>query len=66
MFLNIKKISLDGYDFALKLLKKEFICVCPGNSFGPSGKSYVRINLGGNEKELYRGCEKIVKFAANF
>ena len=66
MFLNIKKISLDGYDFAIKLLKKEFICVCPGNSFGPSGKSYVRINLGGNERELYRGCEKIVKFVANF
>ena len=66
MFLNIKKISPDGYNFAIQLLKKEFICVCPGNSFGPSSKSYVRINLGGNEKELYKGCEKIVKFATNF
>ena len=66
IFLNIEKISNDSNQFSLNLLNKCGVCVCPGNAFGPNGKKYIRINLGGNEKDLYIGCHKIINFIEKF
>jgi aspartate/methionine/tyrosine aminotransferase len=63
IFINISKLGLDGNEFSKKLLDKKHVCVCPGLNFGPSGVNYVRINLAGDEKELYRGCKSIVDLA---
>ena len=62
IFINIEKISNDSNRFAMRLLNKTGVCVCPGDSFGPSGKKYIRINLGGNENDLYKGCRKIINY----
>ena len=61
-FLNISKSNLDGDSFANQLLSKYGVCVCPGSGFGPSGKDYVRICISGDEKALYEGCKRIVRF----
>lgn len=61
-YLNISKTNLDGDNFSKKLLDSTGVCVCPGKYFGPSGKSYVRICISGNEKKLYLGAKKLVNF----
>ena len=52
----------DSNKFAYKFLNEYNVCVCPGYAFGPKSKKYIRINLGGNEKDLYKGCRKLLNF----
>ena len=61
-FFNISKSKLDGESFAKQFLSNYDVCVCPGSGFGPSGKDYVRICISGDEKFLYEGCNRIVRF----
>ena len=61
-FLNISKSKLDGDSFANQLLSKYGVCVCPGSGFGPSGKDFVRICISVDEKTVYEGCKRIVRF----
>ena len=63
IFIDISKTGLDGNKFSKILLHEKSTCVCPGLNFGPSGKNYIRINLAGDEKELYKGCKSIVALA---
>ena len=61
MFIRILD-KIDGDNFAKILLKKDFVCICPGSSFGSTYKQYFRINLAGNILELKKGLNKIVSF----
>ena len=61
MFIKILD-KINGDDFAKILLKNDFVCVCPGSSFGSTYKQYFRINLAGKILELKKGLNKIVSF----
>ena len=61
MFIKILD-KINGDDFAKTLLKNDFVCVCPGSSFGSTYKQYFRINLAGKILELKKGLNKIVSF----
>lgn len=54
--------KMNGDEFAKILLKNNFVCVCPGSSFGSNYKQYFRINLAGKIFELKKGLNKIVSF----
>ena len=47
---------------AKALLNNDFVCVCPGSSFGSTYKQYFRVNLAGKILELKKGLNKIVSF----
>lgn len=61
MFIKILD-KINGDDFAKALLNNDFVCVCPGSSFGSTYKQYFRVNLAGKILELKKGLNKIVSF----
>ena len=62
-FVDVGPTGLLGEEFATQLLESERVAVCPGDGFGPSGKSYIRISVSGNEEDLYEGLKRITRFA---
>jgi aspartate/methionine/tyrosine aminotransferase len=44
IFANIKELQISSMDFAMQLLEKNHVAICPGISFGPNGEGYVRFS----------------------
>ena len=62
-FIDVGPTGLSGEDFATQLLVSDNVAVCPGGGFGPSGNSYIRISVSGDEEDLYEGLRRITRFA---
>lgn len=62
-FIDVGPTGLSGEDFATQLLVSDNVAVCPGDGFGPSGNSYIRISVSGDEEDLYEGLRRITRFA---
>ncbi|MBU1119207.1 pyridoxal phosphate-dependent aminotransferase [Patescibacteria group bacterium] len=60
VFINIKKISNDSFDFCEKLLKKHHVALVPGKAFGQEG--FVRISFASNVTDLKEGIKRFNTF----
>ncbi len=66
VFANITPTGLSSYDFCVRLLQEEKVCVIPGNAFGPSGEGFVRISYAYSLEELKSACAHIQNFLKQF
>ncbi len=62
VFANITSTGLSSYDFCVKLLNEEKVCVIPGSAFGPSGEGFVRISYAYSVDALKNAMEHLESF----
>ena len=62
VFANITSTGLSSYDFCVRLLQEQAICVIPGTAFGASGEEFVRISYAYSLQELKTACARIEQF----
>lgn len=65
-FINVSRLKITGKKFCDDLLAKKNIAVCPGLTFGPSGKYYIRICISINKSLLIQGIKGMVDFIENY
>jgi aspartate aminotransferase len=51
---------VDSSDFARRALTEHAVAVAPGETFGPAGRSKVRISLAAAEHEVKEGAQRLV------
>jgi len=61
-YINIKKLGMTDKEFANTLLTNHCVAVCPGSSFGTSGKYYIRLCISIKKNEFIAGIKKLAKF----
>ncbi len=66
VFANITPTGLSSYDFCLRLLEEQKVCVIPGTAFGKGGEGYVRISYAYSLEELRTACARIAEFLKQF
>ena len=54
--------SRDSAEFAKNFLTKNKVAVAPGTTFGPSGKSYIRISLASDRESIREGLRRLGSF----
>jgi len=59
MLIDISRCGMSSHDFAMSLLHEKLVAVSPGDTFGISGKDYVRICFAASEDNLREGLERI-------
>ncbi len=59
---DVEGTGMDGRQFAHALLEAELVSVVPGDAFGPSTRSYVRVGLAQPRHVLKRACKRIKQF----
>ena len=59
MLIDISSSGIRSYDFALSLLHERRVAVSPGDTFGTSGNSYIRICFAAEEGQLREGLDRI-------
>ena len=66
VFANITPTGLSSYDFCVRLLEEQKVCVIPGTAFGKGGEGYIRISYAYSLDELRTACERIASFLEQF
>lgn len=61
---DVSATGMSGREFAGRLLDAEKVSVVPGDAFGPSASSCVRIGLAQPPHVLKRACKRIKRFIA--
>jgi arginine:pyruvate transaminase len=61
---DVSGTGMGGREFARRLLEAERVSVVPGDAFGPSSSSCVRIGLAQPHHVLKRACKRIRRFIA--
>lgn len=59
-YMWIKINTEDSSDFAKKLLKEQHVAVSPGDTFGPSGKGFIRISLASPKDTIEEGLNRLI------
>jgi aspartate aminotransferase/aminotransferase len=59
MLIDVSRCGMSSHDFAMSLLHEKLVAVSPGDTFGISGKDYVRICFANSEDNLKEGLERI-------
>lgn len=59
MLIDISRSGMNSYDFAMSLLYEKRVAVSPGDTFGQSGKDYIRICFAASEDDLKKGLNRI-------
>jgi aspartate/methionine/tyrosine aminotransferase len=62
LWIPIRSLGLDGRAFAAQLLCTKKVLVSPGDVFGPSGASHVRISYAGEDGRLREGLSRVADF----
>jgi aspartate/methionine/tyrosine aminotransferase len=52
----------DGFKFAIDLYDEQKVAVIPGEHFSEKAKSFIRINIAHNKKDIIEGIERIKAF----
>lgn len=52
----------DSTEFTKRFLIEQRVAVAPGNTFGPGGKSYIRISLASSKKSIEKGIHRLAVF----
>ncbi|MGB9595962.1 MAG: pyridoxal phosphate-dependent aminotransferase [Candidatus Poribacteria bacterium] len=63
MLIDISRSGISSYDFAMSLLYEKWVAVSPGDTFGQSGKDYIRICFAVSEDDLKKGLSRICEHA---
>ena len=61
--IDIRAISMDSLDFALKLLESTGVAVMPGSSFGAALEGWLRLALNASDEDTTQACTRIRAFA---
>ncbi|WP_417588425.1 pyridoxal phosphate-dependent aminotransferase [Pararhodobacter oceanensis] len=61
--IDIRAISMDSLDFALKLLETANVAVMPGASFGAALEGWLRLALNASDADTIEACTRIRAFA---
>ena len=56
---DVSRATDDTYAFAKNLLLERGVAVAPGETFGPSGRGYVRISTCASEETIERALAAI-------
>jgi aspartate/methionine/tyrosine aminotransferase len=59
MLIDVSRCGMSSHEFAMSLLHEKLVAVSPGDTFGLSGKDYVRICFANSEDNLREGLERI-------
>lgn len=62
IFIDVCKTGLNGNEFAVKLLEEQKVALMPGDAFGNSALSYVRLCIAESEANLAKAMERIKIF----
>lgn len=65
IFIDASKTGLSGNEFAVKLLEEQKVALMPGDAFGSSALSYVRLCIAESEANLAKAMERIKIFLKN-
>ncbi len=61
---DVSDTGMDGREFAQRLLAEQAVSVIPGDAFGPSAHTFVRLGLAQSRPVLKRACDRIAAFCA--
>ena len=61
IFIDIGELNIKDEEFCIELLKKYYVAVTPGSSFGYKG--FIRISITGEKKDVKVGLSKIIEFS---
>ena len=59
---DVSKTGMSAYEFAYALLEHEKVCLLPGDAFGKSLKSYLRLSMTATDAQLAEACRRIRRF----
>ncbi len=62
VFPCVKSTSLNGEEFAKRLLNEKKVAVVPGNAFGETGRDFIRCSYASSMSDLIKATEKIREF----
>ena len=62
---DVSATGLDGYDFAMKLLRQAGVAVMPGTSFGDVTRDWIRLSLTVPDARIEEACRRIEAFAGS-
>jgi aspartate/methionine/tyrosine aminotransferase len=65
-WISVRGLDITAMEFADRLLTTKRVRVWPGNIFGPSGKSRIRLSYGGDPGRLREGLNRFCEFVAQF
>jgi len=63
LMLDVRATGMSGEDFGHALLQSEHIAVMPGNSFGQSAASHIRVAMTVEDAVFGQALERLVEFA---
>ncbi|TFF96637.1 MAG: pyridoxal phosphate-dependent aminotransferase [Promethearchaeota archaeon] len=62
-FANIKDLGIDhSMQFAMEVLEKANVAICPGISFGPNGEGFVRFSYPTAMEHIATGMDRLKKY----
>jgi len=61
-----KKVTLNSFEFTLKLFNEKRVAVVPGIHFSKKADNFIRINIAKPQKEIYEAGKKIISFSNQF
>jgi aspartate/methionine/tyrosine aminotransferase len=64
-WISVDALGLTGMEFSNRLLTTKRVRVWPGNIFGPSGNSRIRLAYGGDPGRLREGLNRFCDFVAD-
>lgn len=62
VMVDVSKTGMSAYEFAYALLEHEKVCLLPGDAFGKSLKSYLRLSMTATDAQLAEACRRIRRF----
>jgi aminotransferase len=65
IMVKYKKIKMDSFNLALKILKEARLITIPGAAFGPSGEGHLRFSFAGSPQEIREGFKRLRQWIKN-
>jgi len=63
---NVKKYTLDSYNFAYEILEKAQVAVTPGVDFGQNCEGYIRLSYANSLANIKEGLDRLERFLSNY
>jgi aminotransferase len=66
IMVRYKKIKMDSFSLALKILKEAKVVTIPGDAFGPSGKGHLRFSFACSKGQIAEGFKRLKTWTKNY
>lgn len=63
---NVKKYTMDSYNFAYEILEKAHVAVTPGVDFGQNCEGYIRLSYANSLENIKAGLDRLERFLSNY